>query len=76
VWVLYGIAVAPLLNDSSSARGVMREVAMRIGPDAELGMVAWKEQNLLMSQSNTTVFGFRKLWKDQLRDGLAWREET
>jgi len=76
VWVLYGIAVAPLLNDSSSARGVMREVAMRIGPDAELGMVAWKEQNLLMSQSNTTVFGFRKLWKDQLREGLAWQAQA
>ncbi|MBP3975815.1 ArnT family glycosyltransferase [Pseudoxanthomonas spadix] len=77
VWVLYGIAVAPLLNDSSSARGVMREVAMRIGPEAELGMVAWKEQNLLMSQSRTTTFGFNQTpWREQLRRGLAWQAQA
>ncbi|MDQ1118014.1 MULTISPECIES: glycosyltransferase family 39 protein [Pseudoxanthomonas] len=75
-WVLYGMVVCPLLNDSSSARGVMREVAQSIGPQAELGLVAWKEQNLLMSQSNTTTFGFRKLWKDQLREGLAWQAQA
>jgi 4-amino-4-deoxy-L-arabinose transferase-like glycosyltransferase len=74
LWVLYGITVAPLINDSSSARGVMRDVARRIGPEAELGMVAWKEQNLLMTQSRTTTFGFNKVpWKEQLRRGLAWQ---
>jgi hypothetical protein len=76
IWVLYGLVVCPLLNDSSSARGVMREVAQSIGPQAELGLVAWKEQNLLMSQSNTTTFGFRKLWKEQLREGLAWQAQA
>ncbi len=76
IWVLYGLVASPLLNDSSSARGVMREVAARIGPDAELGLVAWKEQNLLMSQSRTTTFGFRMVWKEQLRRGLAWQAQV
>ncbi|WCE04816.1 glycosyltransferase family 39 protein [Pseudoxanthomonas sp. JBR18] len=75
IWVLYGIALAPLVNDSSSARGVMMATARRIGPDAELGLVAWKEQNLLMTQSRTTNFGFRMPWKEQLRLGLAWQAE-
>lgn len=76
IWVLYGLLASPLLNDSSSARGVMREVATRIGPDAELGLVAWKEQNLLMSQSRTTTFGFRVVWKEQLQRGLAWQAQA
>ncbi|MFT4196704.1 MAG: glycosyltransferase family 39 protein [Pseudoxanthomonas sp.] len=75
VWVLFGLSY-PLLNASSSARGVMSAVARRIGPDAELGLVAWKEQNLLMSQSRTTNFGFVKPWNEQLRDGLAWQVQA
>lgn len=76
MWVLYGISVSPLVNDSSSARGVMHQVARRIGPQAELGLVAWKEQNLLMTQSRTTTFGFRMTWKEQLRHGLAWQAQA
>lgn len=73
VWVLYGLVGYGLLNDSSSARGVMRAVAARIGPDAELGLVAWKEQNLLMSASRTTTFGFKMPFREQLAHGLAWQ---
>ncbi|SEL55917.1 4-amino-4-deoxy-L-arabinose transferase [Pseudoxanthomonas sp. GM95] len=76
LWVLYGITLAPLINDSSSARGVMHEVARRIGPQAELGLVAWKEQNLLMTQSRTTTFGFKMTWKEQLQRGLAWQAQA
>jgi 4-amino-4-deoxy-L-arabinose transferase-like glycosyltransferase len=76
VWVLYGLLITPVLNDSSSARGVMTLTAQRIGPDAELGLVAWKEQNLLMSQSKTTNFGFRMGWARQLELGLAWQKQA
>ncbi|MDV3469864.1 glycosyltransferase family 39 protein [Stenotrophomonas sp. C3(2023)] len=76
VWVLYGLVAYPLLNDSSSARGLMQAVGQRIGADAELGLVAWKEQNLLMADRPATTFGFNKDWEDQLLQGVAWQAQA
>lgn len=72
IWVLYGLVAYPLLNDSSSARGLMADVGRRIGPQAELGLVAWKEQNLLQADRSAMTFGFKTDWDVQLRDGVAW----
>jgi 4-amino-4-deoxy-L-arabinose transferase-like glycosyltransferase len=72
-WVLFGLIGTPLLNDSSSARGLMQHVGQRIGPSAELGLVAWKEQNLLMADRPATTFGFVAPWKEQLQRGIAWQ---
>jgi len=72
VWVLYSLVGYPLLNDSSSARGLMQHVGTRIGADAELGLVAWKEQNLLMADRPAATFGFQKKWDAQLREGVDW----
>lgn len=74
-WVLYGLAAYPLLNDYSSARGVMRNAGMLIGPTAELGLVAWKEQNLLMADRPAQSFGFNVPWEEQLRRGVRWQAE-
>jgi len=65
-----------MLNDSSSARGLMQAVGQRIGADAELGLVAWKEQNLLMADRPATTFGFNKDWEDQLLQGVAWQAQA
>ena len=73
LWVLYGFGAHPLLNDSSSARGLMTSVGQRIGPDAELGLVAWKEQNLLMADRPAATFGFRATWTEQLSKAMAWQ---
>ena len=67
VWVLQGLVVNPLITDSSSGRGLMREVGRRLGPDVELGLVAWKEQNLLMADRPVANFGFLRPWPEQLR---------
>ncbi len=77
-WVLYGLVGYPLLNDSGSARGLMHQVAQRLPPGAELGLVAWKEQNLLMAQMEMprkppVEFGFVAPWREQLERGLAWQ---
>jgi 4-amino-4-deoxy-L-arabinose transferase-like glycosyltransferase len=72
-WVLFGVVGYPLLNDSSSARGLMQDVGRRIGPDAQLGLVAWKEQNLLMADRPATTFGFVLPWSQQLQRGIAWQ---
>ncbi|UKE69960.1 glycosyltransferase family 39 protein [Xanthomonas cerealis pv. cerealis] len=76
LWVLVGLLVYPLINTSSSARGVMEAAGRRIGPDAELGLVAWKEQNLLMADRAATTFGFVVPWDEQLRRGVAWQAQA
>lgn len=76
LWVLYGLVGYPLLNPSSSAREVMQQARARIGTEAELGLVAWKEQNLLMSEPMATTFGFVVPWPEQLRRGIAWQAQA
>ncbi len=76
IWVLYGLVGYPLLNDSGSARGLMRSAGQRIGAEAELGLVAWKEQNLLMADRAAVTFGFKVPWDEQLRRGVAWQAQA
>jgi len=66
----------PLLNDASSARGLMQRAGARIGPEAELGLVAWKEQNLLMADRPAQTFGFLRPADEQLRDAQAWQAQA
>jgi hypothetical protein len=65
---------AVLLDDENSARAVMQRARVLAG-DAELGLVAWKEQNLLQAVGPTAEFGFRRPVDAQLRDGIAWLRE-
>ncbi|KQH74242.1 ArnT family glycosyltransferase [Xylella fastidiosa subsp. sandyi] len=73
LWLVFGLVLMPVVNDSSSARGVMMIAGKRIGPAAELGLVAWKEQNLLMADRSVATFGFLVPWDEQLRRGIAWQ---
>jgi 4-amino-4-deoxy-L-arabinose transferase-like glycosyltransferase len=75
-WLAIGLFAYPQLDDSSSARGLMREVGTTIGPDAELALVAWKEQNLLQADRPARTFGFRRDDADELRDAIAWQREA
>ena len=76
MWLIWSFWAYPILNDSSSAAGVMRHAGELIGPDAELGMVAWKEQNLLHADRHATDFGFGRPWPQQLALGAAWLREA
>ncbi|GAB6195209.1 ArnT family glycosyltransferase [Lysobacter xanthus] len=73
LWLLIGLAAQPLLNDASSARGVMQRAEARLAPTDELGLVAWKEQNLLMAQRPARTFGFKRMPAEQFADALAWQ---
>ncbi|PJK09734.1 dolichyl-phosphate-mannose--protein mannosyltransferase [Lysobacteraceae bacterium NML120232] len=75
LWVSYSLIGYPVLNDASSARGLMRATGAAIGPDAELALVAWKEQNLLMADRPARTFGFKRDAALQLRDARAWQAE-
>ncbi|HET8819777.1 MAG TPA: glycosyltransferase family 39 protein [Xanthomonadaceae bacterium] len=72
-WVLFGLVGAPVGNDSASSRGLMGEVGAVIGPDAELGLVGWREQQLLMADRPASTFGFAVPFEAQLQRGLAWQ---
>lgn len=76
LWTVYGLGLAPAVDADSSASALMQRVATRIGPDAELGMVAWREQNLLQSDRPTVDFGFKRAWHEQWAEAGMWLQHN
>lgn len=76
LWVLYSLIGAPLLNDGSSSRGLMRDVGIAIGPEAQLGLVGWREQQLLMADRPAVDFGFKRPKPEQFAAGVAWLRQA
>jgi 4-amino-4-deoxy-L-arabinose transferase-like glycosyltransferase len=74
--VLLFSGAAVLLDDASSARGLMRSARAQAGPDVEIGLVGWREQQLLQAVGPTAEFGFRQPWDEQLRRGVAWMAQS
>ena len=66
---------AVLLDAENSARAVMAR-ARALAGEATIGLVAWKEQNLLQAQGPVEEFGFRKPADQQLRVGISWLLEA
>jgi 4-amino-4-deoxy-L-arabinose transferase-like glycosyltransferase len=75
LWITWGVALAPKANGSVSSADVMREVDRVAGP-GEVAMVAWKEQNLLMSPRPLKDFGFRVPYPEQFERAVAWLNEA
>lgn len=75
LWSGYGFVVHPLLDDENSASGVMREARALAGDSDEIGLVDWKEQNLLQAVGPVAEFGFRQSPEVQLERGAAWLRE-
>ncbi len=63
---------AILLDDENSARGLMRAARADAGPHAEIGLVAWREQNLLQAVGPTVEFGFGADPRVQFARAAAW----
>ncbi|HSM10600.1 MAG TPA: glycosyltransferase family 39 protein [Lysobacter sp.] len=72
LWIVYGIGLAPALDPSSSGRAFMQDVRARIGPEAQLGLVGWREQHLLQAVGPTAEFGFEREFSEQWRDAVVW----
>ena len=75
LWLMWGFWAYPLLNDSTSASKIMRKAGEIAGPGAEIGLVGWKEQNLLLADRAVTEFGFRKPKSRQLAEAIRWQED-
>ncbi|HEX5756026.1 MAG TPA: glycosyltransferase family 39 protein, partial [Arenimonas sp.] len=72
LWTVYGVGLLPAIDASSSAKAVMQKVGRHIGPDAELAVLAWREQHLLQADRPARDFGFRRPWHEQWQDAGAW----
>jgi hypothetical protein len=73
LWLDWGLGIAPLLNESSSAAGLMATVRAQLAPGDQLGLVAWNEQNLLMLDRPAVDFGFTRPWTQQYDQAVAWQ---
>jgi 4-amino-4-deoxy-L-arabinose transferase-like glycosyltransferase len=72
-WPIYGLYAYPLLNSARSPASMMADVGQRIGPDAALGLVAWKEQLVLHADRPIVHFGYRQGGNDaELAAALRW----
>jgi len=76
LWITWSLWAYPLLNDSSSASGIMRRARELAGADTPIGLVAWKEQNLLMVQGPVTDFGFTQTWDKQFVEASQWQAQA
>lgn len=76
LWGTYGLWGYPMLNGDRSARDVMAHARAIAGPDATIGLLAWKEQNLLMAQGPVTEFGFLEAWPQQYVDATTWLRQA
>jgi 4-amino-4-deoxy-L-arabinose transferase-like glycosyltransferase len=72
LWTSYGMGFMPALSPDSSAQALMQRVGERIGPDAELAMLGWREQHLLQADRPVTDFGFKQPWAAQWQHAHAW----
>ena len=73
LWLLWSFFAYPLLNDPISGAGVMRRVGAVVGPDAEVGMVAWKEQEIYLADRKVAEFGFLEPYSEQLSRAILWQ---
>jgi len=73
LWLVWGLWAYPLLNDSSSSAELMRRVASHLGPHDEIGLVDWKEQNMLMLDRRAADFGFSAPTSQQYVNGILWQ---
>ncbi len=73
IWLLWSFYAYPLLNSSTSASGVMQKAGAIMGSQGELGMVGWKEQNLLLADRKAVDFGFLQPTNVQLGKAILWQ---
>jgi 4-amino-4-deoxy-L-arabinose transferase-like glycosyltransferase len=72
-WVIWPLGTYPLLNANQSTRGVMAAADEAIGTDGQMGLVAWREENLLQVKRPAAEFGFARDAAAQMADARAWQ---
>jgi 4-amino-4-deoxy-L-arabinose transferase-like glycosyltransferase len=76
VWLIWGLGMAPMLARASSPAALASRVEQTIGPQAELALVAWKEELPLAFARPLTDFGFVVPWHQQLSSAIRWQAQA
>ena len=75
LWTGYGYLAHPILDASSSGQALMQRADEKAA-GREVGLVAWKEQNLLQARGRVTDFGYRKPEPEQLALAIQWQRQA
>lgn len=75
LWIGLSTVAYPLLDAHSSGRAVMQRARAAAGADATLGLVGWREQNLLQAIGPVHEFGFKRPAAEQFAAAAAWLQE-
>ncbi|MBB3226411.1 4-amino-4-deoxy-L-arabinose transferase-like glycosyltransferase [Luteibacter sp. Sphag1AF] len=76
LWLAWGLWASPLLNDSSSSAGMMRDVRSHLAPGDDIGLIDWTEQNLLMLGRPAVDFGIKQSTRKQFTAGTQWQAQA
>ncbi|HNV84981.1 MAG TPA: glycosyltransferase family 39 protein [Arenimonas sp.] len=72
LWSGYSFVAYPVLDGANSSKDVMLRARELAGTKTIIGLVDWKEQNLLQAKGETTDFGFLESPATQLQKGVDW----
>lgn len=73
LWSGWSTGLTRVLDAQNSARALMQAARAEAGPDTTIGLVQWKEQNLLQAVGPVAEFGFRVAPGVQFARALAWQ---
>jgi 4-amino-4-deoxy-L-arabinose transferase-like glycosyltransferase len=76
LWIGYGLVLHPVLDDASSSKTIMQQARALAGAKTTIGLVDWKEQNLLQAEGPVTEFGFLKQPSEQLWLARQWLQQS
>ena len=76
IWIGFGTLVARQLDGDSSGRALMQQARAEAGADVAIGLVGWREQQLLQAVGPTEEFGFKAPGDVQWQRGLAWLQQN
>ncbi len=71
LWIGLSLVAYPALDAHSSGRSIMLRAREAAG-DTEIGLVGWREQNLLQARGPVAEFGFKAKPADQFAAALVW----
>ena len=72
LWIGLGTVAYPLLDAHSSGRAIMQRARDVAGPAVSLGLVGWREQNLLQAVGPVAEFGFKRPASEQFLAASSW----
>ena len=72
LWVGYGVGMPPILDAQNSGRALMRSARDLAGYNVTIGLVQWKEQNLLQAIGPVAEFGFQRSAEEQFASARDW----